>query len=286
VTPDERSALRRLLAWHRSRKLTTTGRGAASPGVDVVHELAPEVYVARTPAGGIPALSEGATTWGGTGTNTHAGTGTELLEDDAPGYADDVQLWRLTDAHAAVPTLEPYDLGFTKRVFNLSTTAVAGNRWVVVKRDKSGAWWVETGAGGGSVNVCGNPDPLTTNASGSGTDTAGHCPTRTDHELLHTGVTQIKFASDDFRVTSGGDCGAGGDAGGTGTGTGTQLTDGKVTVHTVGHTGAIQFGRGDPIICDTDCQVYETLRYLCVVDGLVQGYYDGVEAIDRCMGVT
>lgn len=79
---------------------------------------APEVYIARVPDAGIPALGEG-------------NTGT--ASDDAPGSADcDIYKINDDDDLERVATLE-------KTVYNLSTKKIM-ERWVPVFRDKFGKW--------------------------------------------------------------------------------------------------------------------------------------------------
>jgi hypothetical protein len=283
LTPEDREVVQRMIESEGRRWRGLQAHGESAGDADDQEILAPEVYVARTPTGGIPALAEGSTSWTGTGTTTHSGTGTEILEDDSPGEADCL-IWQTVRSSAGTPRLVPMD-SYPHRVLNLSTTAVPGNAWVLIKRVKEGEWYAEVGGGGGTIDVCGNPDPLGDNFSGTGTGThdTGTCPVRGDNERNYLGITKIKFDQDSFQVTPGGACGAD-DSDRTGTGTDAHETG--VTVRTVGFTGEIQVGRGDPIICDADCLVYETKRYLCVVDGLVYGYYDGPEAADLCLGGT
>lgn len=94
---------------------------------------APEVYAAKTPAGGIPALTVGA----GTGAN----------EDDEPGYAD-CEIYQVGGT-LADPVLQRVTQ-LSHRVYNLSDTAVDGDTWVLVARDKFGSWLVTGTVGGGS----------------------------------------------------------------------------------------------------------------------------------------
>ena len=110
--------------------------------------MAPEVYIARTPAGGIPALTEGV----GTGTGTGSG-----CDYDEPGYAT-CPIYRIlpptgTGSHDCDHHIEPVN-GLTRTVFNLSSSSVAGNSWVLVVRDKWGSWFVPpSGGGGGEAGV-------------------------------------------------------------------------------------------------------------------------------------
>lgn len=82
---------------------------------------APEVYVARTPNGGIGGLQE------------QAGTGIA----DRPGYAD-CNLYKIVEVSGA-PQMMPIS-GLFRRVYNLSHEAMGGRRWVAVSRDKFGNW--------------------------------------------------------------------------------------------------------------------------------------------------
>ncbi len=264
LTPEDRETLDRLIAAESRRFRSVRKSGEAAADVDDQEFLAPEVFVARTPAGGIPALGEGYTSWTGTGTLTHVGTGTELLEDDAPGYAD-CAVWRvLGEGVGETPVLSPLDAPYY-RVYNMSTSAVAGNTWVLVMRDKPGAWWVVQGGGGG-LDVCGNPTEL---AQPTGTSCA--CPEREPVEVLYPDVTALKFYWKNFRTIEHltGDCGRAEEDGGTGTGTGVDVPLGKtIEVRTEGFTGEISVGKGDAVICD-DCSIVETVVIFCYEDGLL-----------------
>lgn len=94
---------------------------------------APEVYIAKTPAGGIPALS---------------GAGTS---GDIPGHAL-CQIYRIIDndsggtAPAAVSLWTADEL--KKTVYNLSSSTIAGNKWTPVMRDKFGDWLAILGTPG------------------------------------------------------------------------------------------------------------------------------------------
>lgn len=92
--------------------------------------LPPEVYVARAPAGGIPALNPGADT----GTDGTAAT------DDVPGTAE-CRVYRLSGVGAAA---RMNYAGFTKWVYNLNGYAVPDGAWVKISRDKFGSWFVDT----------------------------------------------------------------------------------------------------------------------------------------------
>ena len=105
-------------------------------------DMAPEVYVARSPADGILALSEQA--------------GTAFV--DTPGSAT-CTVYRIV-VNAGVKELRPVT-GLTRTIHNLSTIGVVGNSWILVARDKFGTWWVveEAGTGAGHYIKCVNTTP-------------------------------------------------------------------------------------------------------------------------------
>lgn len=95
---------------------------------------APEMFVARTPDeqqnppnGGIPGLIE------------EAGVGFK----DEPGHAD-CDLYRVLKGADNRWTLRAYP-EHSRRVYNLSLQAIPKSTWVLVIRDKAGAWWAVTG---------------------------------------------------------------------------------------------------------------------------------------------
>lgn len=113
--------------------------------------LTPEVYVAKAPAGGIPKLI-GA--WDDIDQGT--GTGTNPLFFDQPGFAQNVQCYRAvlqTNSKGSYYDLQPIS-GLVKTVLNLSRTAVPGDSWILIERDKFGDWYVTDvlGSGSGCMN--------------------------------------------------------------------------------------------------------------------------------------
>lgn len=104
--------------------LRTTQAGARSyPSlVDDIHQ-APDVYLARTPAGGIPEL----TIVGGSNV-------------DLPGAAE-CDLYRVIVSGHLRGNIVP--LHSSVAVYNYGL-AVDGDVWALVKRDKFGTWWVES----------------------------------------------------------------------------------------------------------------------------------------------
>jgi hypothetical protein len=99
---------------------------------------APEVYVARTPDGGITGMVQDST---GTGVGDHPGVATcEIYKRITVGGEPEL---------VAIP-------GLTKAVHNIATSDIPGNTWVLVTRDKGGTWWVTGGAepgGGDTINI-------------------------------------------------------------------------------------------------------------------------------------
>lgn len=83
---------------------------------------APDLYVARTPSSGISGLDEN-------------DLGTAI--DDAPGF-DDCDIWKIDpDTDLMLQYNEP---AFTKTIYNISTSAIEGDTWIVVGRTKQGKW--------------------------------------------------------------------------------------------------------------------------------------------------
>lgn len=125
------SVLKELIREVQSRRGVAATR-PATPEPDI---QAPEVYIARTPLTGVPALTAAVGT--GTGTGAEAG--------DYPGYAD-CQLYRILGQFGSTPYIESLGVP-VRRVFNCSKQAVPGGIWILVARDKIGAWWALAAAG-------------------------------------------------------------------------------------------------------------------------------------------
>lgn len=121
LSQADRDAVERVLGILGRAPPNAPNRPAVGPWDDVPQ--APEVYVARTPAGGIPALVE------------QAGTGIA----DQPGSAT-CRVYRLLP-QAGGKRLRPIP-GLTKLVYNLSNSPIGAFRWVLVARDKLGDWFV------------------------------------------------------------------------------------------------------------------------------------------------
>lgn len=136
LTEQQVKALDRFIAAEK-RKPAPTGR-QWEEGEDY---LPPETYLARTPSSGIPRLVED--------------TGT-AFSDDQPGFAD-CNIYQIHGGDSTSPRLVRVS-NFTQRVFNIRASAVLGDIWVLVTRDKYGNWYVaETGSGSGTgtgTGVC------------------------------------------------------------------------------------------------------------------------------------
>lgn len=136
---------------------------------------APDVYIARSPTGGVPALDQV-----GTGTST----------DDSPGRAD-CFIYQLI--HPPGTSADPYlqQVGqVAKTVYNIGNGAVEGSSWFLVIRDKFGRW-IATNTGGSGDEV-GRWVYVTSNA-----DTAGVWPAR----LLEKDNAGGRTLGDEVRVT-------------------------------------------------------------------------------------
>lgn len=118
VTEQEALILRSMI-----REFSGGARNAPQRNVlrtlDEDNPQAPECYIALA-SQGIPACE------GSTGT-----AGPDFIEGDQPGAAD-CEIFRIID-DSLVST------GLTKRVFNLSSTAIDAG-WIQVSRDKFGSW--------------------------------------------------------------------------------------------------------------------------------------------------
>lgn len=104
---------------------------------------APEVYVARVPAGGVPAVDEG---------YTGTGTGTGSLAADSPGSASCAVYKVVVDSTGAANLIRV--AGLDKTIYNLSNQVVLGQSWALVARDKFGYWYFT-----GALDF--EPNPLT-----------------------------------------------------------------------------------------------------------------------------
>lgn len=113
VSKEDREIILELLRRERQRLRNPELRGLATPEPD---DLAPEVYVALIPSGGIAGLSAG---------------------DDSPASAD-CEVYRLAQS-GAVKVLRP--VGFTRLVYNISANRLPGGEYRTIERDKFGDGW-------------------------------------------------------------------------------------------------------------------------------------------------
>lgn len=127
LSDSDVETLRDIIARVRRDRVNTTGR----PDVTGEEGASPNLYVARTPAGGVPALTE------------EAGAGIV----DTPGSAD-CDVYFLSEETAGT-VIRPVS-SMTQRVHNLSATAMPGDTWVPVGRTTHGLWLAFPAGGGGT----------------------------------------------------------------------------------------------------------------------------------------
>lgn len=139
--------VRELLAFWKTRIKNTSGR--ANNEMDLKEQAAPEVYVAKTGEAGIGAF-EGAS---GTGT----GTGTA---NAVPSAACVIYQLHPTSEYLLSKVI-------TRTIYNLSSSAIDGNTYIIVARDKFGVWWALGVGATGSADV--------TTGTGTGTGTVTPC---------------------------------------------------------------------------------------------------------------
>lgn len=122
LTNEDRQLLKQWLEMMRKQRVNPVNR----PHVEEPESQTPDVYIALTPPAGIAANDVTAGTAG-------AGT-TGGVTGATPGSAD-CSVYRLDLA-----TGDLIYTGFTQKVYNLSTSAIGGNEWVNIARDKWGTW--------------------------------------------------------------------------------------------------------------------------------------------------
>lgn len=122
LTDSDHAALREMLRERQGGRVNAPNRQPSRLAEEQSGHQAPEVYIALTPTDGIPA---------------RVGT--------TPGSAECViQHIDSTGDLAEVAS-------FAQPVYNVSTSAVAGDEYISVKRDKYGTWLADTGGGGAAV---------------------------------------------------------------------------------------------------------------------------------------
>jgi hypothetical protein len=119
LSDDDVAILRKMA--DRFRKETTPAEDTGAPSMDQT----PDTYIAKIPAGGIPALIDGA--------------------EPQPGSAE-CDIYRIYD-DAGTKKLYPIS-NLAKTVYNLATTALALG-YALVTRTKGGQWIAMSGGGGG-----------------------------------------------------------------------------------------------------------------------------------------
>ena len=139
LTENDVAELREMTAWFRRVRDLFPVTPSPTPNL----AQSPEVYLAKVPPGGIPALSQGGTT----------GTGTDQPLDDTPGSSECEIYQLMTMDSDTAPTFGRVG-ELTYRVYNLSPTAInaSDTPWVTVHKDKFGEWFVG-GTGGGSSDL-------------------------------------------------------------------------------------------------------------------------------------
>lgn len=122
ISGNDAAILKEVIAEFRGRKGNSTRR----PNNEYWDEhQAPEVYVARTPSGGIPKLTEE--------------TGAGIV--DTPGSAT-CAIYEIQSGG-----IQPIQ-GLNALVHNLTADAIEGDTWVVISRTKDGTWVVVAPAPG------------------------------------------------------------------------------------------------------------------------------------------
>ncbi len=173
LTEDDVKTLRDLVAWSRRGISNTVNRPA--PPIDAPSPR--DVYIARAPAEGIPGMVgvEPPTTGSGSGT----GTGPDSGFDNRPSGAE-CQVWRIIRGEQVTDVQETE---FTRFVYNVSRSAIAGDDWLYLVQDEFGDWL--------GVPVNGTPAPSTVvtadSVVGSGTSVD---PVELDGDVLSPGSFQ------------------------------------------------------------------------------------------------
>lgn len=131
LTDADRELLRQVIDREKVRQLNTRNR----PMVPEEQSTAPEVYVALTPAGGIPALVDLDPV--GTGTGTGFGP-----SDNMPGVAECLIYQVLQNYPGPTPYLVKVS-NLVLPVYNITSSKVPEKIYVTVNRDKFGSWIVQ-----------------------------------------------------------------------------------------------------------------------------------------------
>lgn len=140
LTDSDKKQLKEII--HQVRSLPQNPRNR--PAVVEPDHNAPDVYVARTPSGGIPAMTRGP---------FPTGTGSGTADYDDPGQAECEihQLVNFTDPVTGLQDGDLIDVQFTRTVWNISDSPIPGNSWILAVRDKFGVWFAPPIAPASSV---------------------------------------------------------------------------------------------------------------------------------------
>ena len=152
LSEQDAITLKRALEQFRQWRRNTTGR-PGDTDLDLENQMSAETYIAKTPYGGIPALTE-----------QPGSPSSEEDIPDQPGYAE-CTIYKIIQDESE-PELEEILGGADKLVYNISVCAVAGNEWVLITRDKFGSWMV--------VDPC-HTRTTTTSSTSTTTTTGSQC---------------------------------------------------------------------------------------------------------------
>jgi hypothetical protein len=121
LTPEQLRVIEGFL-YHAKRTYKNRPLGVlGDDSVDHEEFPSPEVYVARTPYEGIPGFDS----------YTDVGTGTGAFPHTA-----ECEIYKVDFSNDHMEAA-----GFTKVITNLSPTSIAGDKWIIVLRDKFGTWY-------------------------------------------------------------------------------------------------------------------------------------------------
>lgn len=121
LNEEQARVFRGLMDLERRQVLTTQNRAEVPPKEDY---LAPDVYIAKTPEDGIPALNSS-------------------VDPPVIEYID-CEIWRVADNGEEPHTLEVLT-DFKLRVYNLYAFAIPGNAFIRIEREKFGVWTADYG---------------------------------------------------------------------------------------------------------------------------------------------
>ncbi len=131
LSEDDVKALAQLVREHKRRTHNPRLRSVYGEG----QPPSSSTYIALSPPGGIPALSEG------------PDTGTAFGGGDQPGYGE-CQVYQIID-NGGVGELVIVD-GFTLTAYNLASSAIPGDSWCLLHQDAYGFYEAQEVAPGGS----------------------------------------------------------------------------------------------------------------------------------------